>query len=275
MPKSAPNALPPACLRRWRALLPAVQQLPPAGARPLTVTGRVAGWIIPRALAPLHDMPGVRIEDEAAHVFAAPGFSLNDTLAALALRLREAGCLRSWRDECLDVYAEGRALAALERGAVRPLGLLTQAVHLNAWSADGRLWVARRALSKSSDPGLWDTLVGGLVSAGETLDGALLRESHEEAGLQPAQLAGREPIRMITRMHRQLPEGYQVENVLVSDCVLPDDARPHNLDGEVSEIRLIDLDALVAMLEAGELTLEAELVILDSLRRRAGLEPSS
>src|SRR3546814_3997194 len=67
---------------------------------------------------------------------------------------------------------------------MRPLGLLTRAVHLNAWTPDGRLWIARRALSKSTDPGMWDTLVGGLAGSREDLEQALLRECAEEAGLE-------------------------------------------------------------------------------------------
>src|SRR5690606_23139884 len=167
-----------------------------------------------------------------------------------------------------DVIGEGRRLGAIERAAVRPLGLLTKAVHLNAWSPDGRLWIARRSSSKSTDPGLWDTLVGGLVGAGESLDLALLRESNEEAGLEAADLESRSPLRIILRMHRRLPEGYQVEDVLVSDCVLAESVQPRNLDGEVSEIRLVGMDELQALIEAGEFTREAELVVLDGLQKR-------
>src|SRR3546814_4421737 len=63
------------------------------------------------------------------------------------------------------------------------------------------------------------TLVGGLAGTGENLDTSLLRESNEEAGLVPSDLDGRSEQRIILRMHMRLPEGYQVEDVLVSDCV--------------------------------------------------------
>jgi hypothetical protein len=69
-------------------------------------------------------------------------------------------------------------------------------------------------------------------------------------------------------MHRRLPEGYQVEDVLVSDCVLDDDVLPRNIDGEVSEIRLVSMDELWSMVEAGKFTREAELVILEGLQKR-------
>lgn len=255
---------------RCARLVRRAQQLPPAGARPVTVAGRVGGWIGPAALSAIDGRPGVHIEAEAAHLTAAPAARLNldGVLRGIALALRDAGCIRSWRDELLDVVAEGRPLGRIERGAVRPLGLLTQAVHLNGWAPDGRLWVARRALDKSTDPGLWDTLAGGLVAAGEDAGSALLRESHEEAGLAAVALAAQEPMRTVVRMHRRLPDGYQVETVCLSDCVLDAATVPANLDGEVLEFRCVDMAELHDMMTRGAFTLEAELCILDSLRHR-------
>ena len=264
------RVLAPVVQARYQQLISKIQQLPPSGSRPLTVSGRVAGWITPKATRHVLGLPGVHIEDEAVHITAAPGrrMTLNAVLAGLAVSLKEAGCLRGWRNELLDVIGEGRRLGAIERAAVRPLGLLTKAVHLNAWSPDGRLWIARRAMSKSTDPGLWDTLVGGLAGAGEDLEHSLLRESNEEAGLAPADLVNRSPLRIILRMHRRLPEGYQVEDVLVSDCVLAESVQPRNQDGEVSEIRLVDMNELQSLLEANAFTQEAELTVLDGLQRR-------
>lgn len=252
---------------RQQSLAPRIQQLPPAGSRPLTIAGRVAGWITPRATEALEGMDGVRVTDEAVHVVAAPRrrLPLDTIMAAIAQVLHRNGCLRGWRDELLDVYGEGRRLCVLERAAMRPLGLLTKAVHLNAWSPDGRIWLARRADTKATDPGMWDTLVGGLAVSAEPLDTSLLRECAEEAGLNPADVHDRSPLRIILRMHRRLPEGYQVEDVLVSDCILPESVVPQNQDGEVSEIRLASVEETWSMLEAGLFTHEAEACILDSL----------
>lgn len=270
MKDSPARTIAPLINSRYQQLARRIQQLPPNGSRPLTVAGRVAGWITAKATSHLEGVPGIHVEDEAVHITASPRhrMSLNTVLAQLAVALKDTGCLRGWRDELLDVIGEGRRLAVIERAAVRPLGLLTKAVHLNAWSPDGKLWIARRALSKSTDPGMWDTLVGGLAGAGESMDVSLLRESNEEAGLAPADIEARSPLRIILRMHRRLPEGYQVEDVLVSDCVLVESVAPRNLDGEVSDIQLVALDELWSMVEAGEFTREAELVILEGLQKR-------
>ena len=264
-----PSSLSAAVSTRFAALLPHIQQLPPKGARPLTVSGRVSGWITARATQVVGTLPGVLVTNEAVHMQGQPhrGLSVNAVLEKVALALKEAGCLRGWRNELLDVVGEGQVLGAIERAALRPLGLLTRAVHLNAWTPDGRLWVARRASTKTTDPDKLDTLVGGLSGAGESLDTSLLRESQEEAGLMPAMLAGRTPIRVITRMHRLLPEGYQVEDALVSECILDDSVVPINQDGEVSEIMALSIEEVWSRVLANEFTLEAELVVLDSLIR--------
>lgn len=255
---------------RYKKLIKRIQNLPPTGSRPLTVAGRVTGWVTAKATRHIQGLPGVHIEDEAVHITACDlqRLPLNRVLADLTEALKYTGCLRGWRNELLDVYGEGRKLAVIERAAVRPLGLLTKAVHLNAWTPDGALWIAKRADTKSTDPGMWDTLVGGLATAGESLDTSLLRESYEEAGLSPEDLVDRSPLRIILRMHRRLPEGYQVEDSLVSDCVLASSVQPHNLDGEVSEIRQVSMPELWAMVQANAFTPEAELVILEGLQRR-------
>jgi 8-oxo-dGTP pyrophosphatase MutT (NUDIX family) len=256
---------------RLEALQPLLQQLPPPGSRPLTIAGRVCGWATARATEAVRELDGVRVDHEAVHVgarFVSPSRGLNALLASVALALKEAGCARGWRNELLDVVGEGARLGEIERAAVRPMGLLTRAVHLNAWTRDGRLYVARRSATKNTDPDMLDTLVGGLAGAGEDMSTALVRESYEEAGLVEADIAQRDPDRAILRMHRRLPEGYQVEDVLVSECVLADTVVPRNIDGEVSEILAVTPEDLWRLLAEEQFTLEASLVILHSLRSR-------
>lgn len=270
--KSSPSLLPSLADldQRYKELQTATQDLPPAGSRPITICGRVGGWAIPEAIACLSQINGVKVTEEALHIAWCdqPCAPVNTFLAHIAERLNEAGLVKAWRNELLDLVAEGRNVAVIERGAVRPLGLLTQAVHLNAWSSDGKIWVAKRADDKSTDPGMWDTLVGGLAVANESLETSLLRETEEEAGLLPSHLINLEPMRMLLRMYRRLPEGYQVENVLVNDCVLDEGVVPKNQDGEVSEMRLLSIADWWEMTQSGVFTLEAEMVLIDSVRLR-------
>ena len=76
---------------------------------------------------------------------------------AQALRVHSPYVAAQWRGEALAVCSDaGQTVGQVERGAVRPLGMATQAVHLVGHAADGRIWVQQRALDKANDPGLWD-----------------------------------------------------------------------------------------------------------------------
>jgi 8-oxo-dGTP pyrophosphatase MutT (NUDIX family) len=191
-------------------------------------------------------------------------------LADCALRLRDGGLLRGWRDERLDIRpAPGDApIATIERAACRTLGITTTAVHLNAFMPGGELAVARRAEHKQIDPGLWDNLVGGMVPAGESEQQALQREAQEEAGID---LSGVALVRG-GRVHvtRQVPEGFQSEMVQVFDAALADGIDMCNQDGEVAAIERRPVAAVVEAIERDEFTLESALVTLDALLRRAG-----
>ena len=141
---------------------------------------------------------------------------IDGSLAAVARWLQANRLGGRWRDELLAVdNAEGLPVAAIERAAVRPLGIATHAVHLVGWRADGRVWIQQRALDKATDPGLWDTLMGGLVAAHESIATTLERETWEEAGLRIAEL---EAVRPFTRIsvRRPVSDGYMVEHIAVS-----------------------------------------------------------
>lgn len=256
--------------KRLAELAPRFQQPPPVDSRRLMVAGRPAGWVTDTARKVIEYCPGVYFDMATTHIVATDHYaahSLQHVLDTVARTLHTAGCLPGWRDEPVDVIANGQLVATLERAAMRPLGLFTRAVHLNAWSASGGLWVARRADTKATNPGRWDTTVGGLVSAGEGVDLTLVRESAEEAGLSAQNLARRTSLRIAAKLACRIPEGYQVEELLVADCILPKDVSPANEDGEVSAFECMSMPDLLEHLAAGVFTLEAELAILDSLTR--------
>jgi len=262
-----------------KGLLERASQEPAPGSLPLFIAGYRCGWLFPGASQALAGTSGVLLSPYAAHLGenVPLGEPLDALLAEIALTLRAAGCAPGWRNELLDVWTTPASntlrppvrIAAIERGVMRPLGLSTRAVHLSGWSQDGRLWVARRALTKATDPGMWDTLVGGLVGNLEDADLALVRESDEEAGLDAPDIAARTPLRTIAHMRRRIPEGFQSEAVLTCECVLPGDIQPANRDGEVIDIQLLDTMTLYNMLREDAFTLEASIVITEDLWQRA------
>jgi isopentenyldiphosphate isomerase len=61
--------------------------------------------------------------------------------------------------------------------------LIHLVVHLHVLDSAGRLFLQKRAKDKDTNPGLWDTSVGGHVSAGESVADALAREAREELSI--------------------------------------------------------------------------------------------
>lgn len=195
----------------------------------------------------------------------------NESLARVARWLDDAGLGGRWRNELLDVVDPNRGrLAVIERAAVRPLGIKTFAVHLVGVAPDGAMWVQQRALDKATDPGLWDTLMGGQVGAGESSADTLERETWEEAGLRCAQLLSLAPAGHF-EMRRPVHEGYLIERLEVFEAVVPDGCEPLNRDGEVHAFERLAPAQLQARLEAGQFTLEAALFLWAWLGRRAAM----
>ena len=136
-----------------------------------------------------------------------------------------AGVAHAWRDEQLAVTdADGRTLGTVERAVVRPLGITTFAVHLTAFRPMAGIWVQQRSLTKPNDPGLWDTLVGGMIPASDSMAQALERETWEEAGLRLSQIEQlRHRGRMLTRRPSdESSAGYVVEYLDWYSCVVPE-----------------------------------------------------
>ena len=193
---------------------------------------------------------------------------VNESLAAIAEWLDQQGLGGRWRGELLDVTdANRRPLAAIERAAVRPLGIATFAVHLVCARVDGSVWVQQRALDKATDPGQWDTTMGGQVGAGETSADTLERETWEEAGLRLAQLQELRHVEVIA-VRRPVHEGYLVEQIDVYEAVVADTVWPRNQDGEVHRFECLSPAEVAERLSAEAFTLEAALILCAWLERR-------
>jgi len=250
----------------WQALFAAAAQPPVAPRRPLIVAGAAVGSI-EAALAEQLLAADLPLWATAAGAIAVDG-PTDAALALVADWLRDQGHAGRWRDELLPVLDERHnPVARIERAAVRPLGIATHAVHLIGWAgepAGAFQWLQLRAMDKATDPGLWDTMVGGLVAAGETPMQSLERECWEEAGLRLAELGPLQAAGIVT-VRRPVQGsgtgGYMVEHIHAMHCTVPPGSVPDNRDGEVERFECVPATEVATRIGAGAVTLEAALVI--------------
>ena len=250
----------------WRDRLRAAAHAPPLRPRvPLWCAGERIGSVEPG----LFERAGLAGSSILRVEAARGGWALEGeptaALARIADVLRDTGLAHAWRDEQLAVRGDGGTLVGtVERAAVRPLGIATHAVHLTAMDDAGQVWVQQRAFDKPTDPGLWDTLVGGMVPARDSVEQALERETSEEAGLRVPQLRElRHGGRISTqRPFAELAHGYVVEVLDWYAGTLPAGVVPSNQDGEVAAFRTMAPGELTRRLEAGEFTVDAALILV-------------
>jgi isopentenyldiphosphate isomerase len=143
------------------------------------------------------------------------------------------------------VDAEGRPIGSAERSACHGNPALIHAVvHLHVLDRAGRLCLQRRSLSKDTNPGRWDTSVGGHVAAGEPVTDALAREAREELGIDAAGARS-----LFAYLYRS-----RFESEYAHCFVLTHDG-PLRIDpAEISEARFFAFAELEAMAGTGTLT---------------------
>jgi len=249
-------------------------------ALPFYVKEHVAGWLRPSFADQLRRWPHV-FEVGGAFVALKPKPDTpqgrTEAMAQVLKDLARDGVITGWRDEMVSVtQAYGQPeLLRMERAASRHFGIMGYGAHLNGFTRRGAMvnaWVARRSASKPVDPDKLDNLVGGRISAGMSVDETLRKEAWEEAGIPPGLLAGLNCISAV-RVEYSVPEGLHREVLFVHDLWLPDDFKPANQDGEVSEIRSMAVEEVLQKLLAGEFTLDAGVVMIDGLLRLGAVLP--
>ncbi|PIF89587.1 8-oxo-dGTP pyrophosphatase MutT (NUDIX family) [Acidovorax sp. 62] len=272
-------AVQPRSFGDWLASARQAAQQPPAQPRQaLVVAGQVVGSV---AEGFLNQIGRQRLMDKRYKLsidehFGAAAWRLDvppeasvdaptDALNALAAALRDEGLCGPWRDEQLAVCnPAGEVVGTVERGAVRVLGIATRAVHLVGLAPDGRMWVQKRSMAKPNNPGLWDTLMGGMVSAADSLPQALARETWEEAGLRVETLVGLQHGGHVdfSRPSREGGgAGYMRERIDWFRAQVPEGVEPANQDGEVDHFELLQPEGVRLRVAQGLFTLEAGLVI--------------
>ena len=250
---------------------------------PVLWRGRQVGRAAPACARSVGALPGARTEGA---VLEPP-----DDLEAFGLTMRAVGLSQGWRGEALDLFelsglsapSEHAApdripgagpLGRIERALCRPLGALTQSVHLVGLARipetvfDRVFFVGTRSAKKLVGPGLLDGLAAGMIAAGESPREALAREAAEEASLSGGDatltLLGE---RLVSRPVRS---GWMRERMTAAMAVLPEGFSPRPVDGEVERFDLVSADEALDLIEEGCMMSEAALALLLALERLLG-----
>lgn len=192
--------------------------------------------------------------------------------------LAEDGLIGRLRGEMYPVI-EGigtEPLFEIDRGAVTEFGIVNRGFHLNGLVGEGaetRMWVARRALTKSTFPGRLDNMVAGGHPAGLSARENLLKECAEEAGIPEALAARAVPASMVSYT-MEVPAGLRRHAFWSYDLQVPDDFVPEPVDGEVHEFMLKPVGEVARTVETSdEFKYNCNLVIIDWLVRTGRLDP--
>lgn len=243
--------------------------------------GKRVGWVHDSHISALRGFEdGFVIDDDARILRFSPALKTSDQRSALmvkvGLKLREAGALGQWRNELYPVKRrwEDDSLFVLERAMAPYFGVRAFGVHMNGFVRTPKglkMWIAKRAPTKATSPGMWDNMVAGGQPDGVALHDNMMKECGEEAGIAPA-LAGQ--VRQTGRVAYEMQVGPTVKpDVLYCfDLELPQGFTPKNQDGEVDEFRLIGMEELCALLcDTREVKENSALVMLDFLLRHGVL----
>jgi isopentenyldiphosphate isomerase len=99
---------------------------------------------------------------------------------------KKSGSKDQSNEEWVDIVTEeGKITGKAPRSAVHGNpDLIHPVVHLHLINNKGQLFLQKRSQTKSEFPGLWDASVTGHISAGESIEKALMREAQEEIGIK-------------------------------------------------------------------------------------------
>ncbi len=253
-----------------------------SGFRPFELEGHRLGWVR-HALA--EQLPGVDpgFVVTAERVTLAPevrDFEARSSVLEHAARfLVEEGAVSALRGEFYPVGPAWGAepLMRIDRAVVAQFGTPAYGLHVNGFvrQPDGSLslWVGRRARDREVSPGKLDNLIAGGQPIGLTLAENLVKEAHEEAGIDAALASRAVPVGAISYC-METEAGLKQDTLFLYDLELDAGFVPRNTDGEVERFELWPLERVAeSVRETQDWKFNVNLVVIDFLVRHGWLTP--
>ena len=245
---------------------------------------RTLGLLLPSVASVFQGLPAWELDETNKTLTLTAGrdrASRSAAVAATTSAMRATGhfeILKGWRNELYPVYGEdGHVAFDIERAASPLFGVVTYGVHMTVYRRAKagaqetlKIWVPRRAKTKSTYPSMLDNSVAGGIGVGEGPFESLMREAAEEASLSETLV--RESARAvgaITYFHiRDERAGGEVrllqpECQYVYDLEVGEDIEPRPGDDEVEGFSLMGVEEMKEALARGEFKPNCALVLLD------------
>lgn len=253
----------------------------PAAFRPFFVGPRQAGAVRHKLAERLAAMPDIFAVTRESVTLRADFATPETRTAALdrAVRALEAeGIVQGRRNENYPACPEWgqKADFLIERAAAPHFGVRAYGVHMTGFvrKPDGiHIWVARRARTKPTYPGMLDNTVAGGQPVGIGLVDNMIKECWEEGGIPPDLARRVVPVGAISyRMDAE--DGLKPDVQFCFDLELPEDFTPKNTDGEIDEFFLWHWTRVAETVErTRDFKYNCNLVLIDFFVRHGLLSP--
>ena len=192
------------------------------------------------------------------------------------------------RNELQDVRPVGAPIDAapllrIERAAVVAFGIPSYGCHVTGYVDDPQrpgvpasVWLAKRALSKPTYPGLLDQIAAGGLPAGLSLLDNARKEAEEEASIPAHVLATGLRAAGSVSYKYAAKRGLSTKTLVVFDLKMPPDLVPMNGDGEVDEFIKVSVpDAVLSLRnDLYKWKPNSALVMLDFAMRHGFIDPN-
>lgn len=243
------------------------------------------GYVLSKVAEAFRDLPGWIVNDSEEILELQ---SINDIVERTRvvnmslLELRRRGTftiLRGWRNETFPIYGpDQEVLLHVERCACPLFGVVTYGVHAVGYvipeepTMPLKIWVSRRAQSKTTFPGMLDSTAAGGIASDETPLEAVVRECEEEASLSPTLVQQNlQNVGVVTHFYiREERSGGEI-GLLQPECQyifglpLPGKIECKPNDDEADQFQLLSLEEIQMALKRRSFKPNSALVLLKFL----------
>ncbi|CAD5115602.1 DgyrCDS4562 [Dimorphilus gyrociliatus] len=253
--------------------------------KPFIVNGKKVGILKPDVVDMMREDPDVHESCvELTKKVDKNFFTRTEAIDEILRKWKNHGCfnvaLKGWRDEVYSISnsLHDDPLFEMERAGASLFGVIQRGVHINGYVNHPEkgicMWVATRSQNKQTFPGCLDQIVGGGLPAGLSVMECAIKESAEEASIDPSLVKQAIPTGAVSYIFNN-EKGIYAEEEYVLDLLLPFDFKPINSDGEVEKFELLEIEKVALLVAEQKFTPSSAAVLLHFLVQHGFIDPDT